>query len=226
MKIQKFIFAALAIGVAFSSCKTSGSKSLKTEIDTVSYYLGIAIGKQMQPSGISGVNYELFAKGFEEAITQNKDLKLTDEQVGMYLQTYFQDLQMKESEKNAEEGKKYMEENKKKPGVQTTPSGLQYEVIKQGTGAKPVAESEVTVHYTGTTIDGNIFDSSIERGQPATFKLNEVIPGWTEGIQLMSVGSKFKLYIPSELAYGANPQSPKIKPNSVLIFDVELLEVK
>jgi peptidylprolyl isomerase len=134
-------------------------------------------------------------------------------------------LDFKESEKQI--GLKFLEQNKKKSGVKVTTSGLQYEVIKQGTGKKPTPSNTVKVHYTGTLIDGTKFDSSVDRGQPAEFRLDQVIAGWTEGLQLMAVGSKFKFYIPSELAYGDNPrEGGPIQPGSTLIFDVELLEVK
>jgi FKBP-type peptidyl-prolyl cis-trans isomerase FklB len=134
-------------------------------------------------------------------------------------------LDFKESEKQI--GLKFLEQNKKKSGVKVTASGLQYEVVKQGTGKKPTPSNTVKVHYTGTLIDGTKFDSSVDRGQPAEFRLDQVIAGWTEGLQLMAVGSKFKFYIPSELAYGDNPrEGGPIQPGSTLIFDVELLEVK
>ena len=133
-------------------------------------------------------------------------------------------LGFKESEKQI--GLKFLEENKKKSGVKVTASGLQYEVVKQGSGKMPQATDMVKVHYTGTLINGTKFDSSVDRGKPTEFRLNQVIPGWTEGLQLMKVGSKFKFYIPSELAYGENPPGPPIQPGSTLVFDVELLDVK
>jgi FKBP-type peptidyl-prolyl cis-trans isomerase len=133
-------------------------------------------------------------------------------------------LEIKESEKS--KGVKFLEANKKKAGVKVTSSGLQYEVIKLGNGKKPVASNSVKVHYTGTLIDGKKFDSSVDRGQPAEFRLDQVIPGWTEGLQLMPVGSKFKFYIPAELAYGDNPPGEPIQPGSTLIFEVELFEIK
>ena len=131
-----------------------------------------------------------------------------------------------EGEKNKAGNVKFLEENKSKEGVKVTASGLQYIVLKEGTGAKPTAESQVKVHYHGTLIDGTVFDSSVDRGEPAEFGVNQVIPGWTEGLQLMSVGSKYKFFIPQELGYGARQAGEKIKPYSTLIFEVELLEVK
>jgi FKBP-type peptidyl-prolyl cis-trans isomerase len=135
-------------------------------------------------------------------------------------------LQAKQGEKNLQEGKDFLKANGVKTGVKTTASGLQYEVIKDGTGPQPKADDNVTVNYTGTLIDGTVFDSSIERGQPAQFPLNRVIPGWSEAIQLMKVGAKYKVYIPSELGYGMQaPQGSKIKPNMALIFEIELLSI-
>jgi FKBP-type peptidyl-prolyl cis-trans isomerase len=140
--------------------------------------------------------------------------------------SYDQKIQAEAKDKNRVAGELFMTENKKRPEVKTTSSGLQYEVLKKGTGTvSPKATDKVTVHYHGTLIDGTVFDSSVERGQTASFGLNQVIPGWTEGLQLMSVGDKFRFYIPSNLAYGERSPSAKIKPNSTLIFDVELFSI-
>ena len=142
-----------------------------------------------------------------------------------YMQTYFVQASAKEAKKNKEEGEKFLAENKTKSGVITTESGLQYQVITEGTGAKPTEKDRVKVHYTGTLLDGTKFDSSVDRGEPAEFGVNQVIKGWTEGLQLMPVGSKYIFWIPSELAYGERAAGPEIKPNSVLKFEVELLDI-
>jgi FKBP-type peptidyl-prolyl cis-trans isomerase len=134
--------------------------------------------------------------------------------------------QQEEGAKASEAGKKFLADNGKRAGVQTTASGLQYEILKEGNGPKPLATDTVVVHYHGTTIEGKVFDSSVDRKQPAKFPVNQVIPGWTEALQLMPVGSKWKLVIPSEIAYGERGAGAEIKPNSVLVFEVELLEIK
>jgi FKBP-type peptidyl-prolyl cis-trans isomerase FkpA/FKBP-type peptidyl-prolyl cis-trans isomerase FklB len=152
-------------------------------------------------------------------------LEMDAQQLQAYLNTYFQNLQIRESEKTKTEGEKFLAENKTKEGVITTESGLQYKVLTEGTGIKPTPEDTVKVHYVGKVLDGTVFDSSVDRGEPATFALNSVIPGWTEGLQQMPTGSKYIFWIPSELAYGAQQPNATIKPNSTLEFEVELLEV-
>ena len=141
------------------------------------------------------------------------------------IQKFFEKVSTKEAAKNAEEGKTFLEQNKTKEGVITTASGLQYEILKAGEGPKPTADQSVKCHYHGTLIDGKVFDSSVDRGEPATFNVSQVIPGWTEALQLMPVGSKWKLYIPGELAYGERGAGKDIGPNTTLIFEVELLEI-
>jgi FKBP-type peptidyl-prolyl cis-trans isomerase len=234
---MKLIRISLALCVAtciiFTSCnKTGGKPKLKTADDTASYYLGLYFGSQLanqiKESGIPKFNQDAFIKAAAEAITAKDGKKINQQEIGMFLNTYFQKLEAKAGEKYAKEGKEFLEKNKTAKNVKTTASGLQYEVIKEGSGAKPKAEDVVTVQYKGTLIDGTVFQSTYENGQPAEFPLNQVIPGWTEGIQLMSPGAKYKFYIPSELAYGANPprQGGAIKPNMTLIFEVELLSFK
>ncbi len=150
---------------------------------------------------------------------------MTPEEANERLQSHFQGLQEKQAAAAKEEGIAFLAENGKKEGVVTLPSGLQYQIIKEGTGDKPTASSKVTTHYHGTTTNGEVFDSSVERGQPAQFGVNQVIAGWTEALQLMPVGSKWKLFIPSDLAYGARGAGPKIPPHAALVFEVELISI-
>lgn len=176
------------------------------------------------PGGEANVD-DLIA-GFIQAIKgDSAAMKMTPQEAQQYLQTYFVEAQAREAAKSKEEGEKFLAENKTKEGVITTESGLQYQVITEGTGLKPTAEDRVKVHYTGTLLDGTKFDSSVDRGEPAEFGVSQVIKGWTEGLQIMPAGSKYIFWIPSELAYGERGAGQDIKPNSVLKFEVELLEV-
>ena len=171
-------------------------------------------------------NVDDLIAGFIQAIKgDSAALKMTPEEAQRYLQTYFVEAQNREAQENKEAGEKFLAENKTKQGVMTTESGLQYQVITEGTGAKPTETDKVKVHYTGTLLDGTKFDSSLDRGEPAEFGVNQVIKGWTEGLQIMPVGSKYIFWIPSELAYGERGAGRDIKPNSVLKFEVELLEI-
>ena len=196
-----------------------------TQEEKNSYALGANVGESFKSSGIE-VIFELFKQGFMDAFKGEN--KFSQEE----MQDCFTDIQMKmqakqnqEAEAEKEKGRKFLAENKKRKEVKETASGLQYEVLVLGKGEKPTATDQVKVHYTGKTIDGQVFDSSVTRGEPITFPLNQVIPGWTEGVQLMPVGSKFMFYIPSDLGYGDRGQGGAIKPGSVLIFEVELLEI-
>lgn len=198
---------------------------LETELEKVSYSLGVNIAKNMQQQGMTEMSAESLTKGIEDAL-QSSDLEIPEAEAQQILQMYFQKLQEKQFEKNITEGNLFLEENSKKAGVVTLPSGLQYEIITEGTGEKPLATDTVTTHYHGTLINGSVFDSSYERGEPASFPVNGVIKGWVEALQLMTVGSKWKLFIPSELAYGANPHpGGPIEPHMVLLFDIELLKI-
>ena len=166
-------------------------------------------------------------QAIKDAYGEEGELIIQADSANKILNTYIQALQQKKLTANLEVGNKFLEENKTKEGVVTLTSGLQYLIMKEGNGPKPGAESKVTTHYHGTLIDGSVFDSSVERGEPASFPVNGVIKGWTEALQLMPVGSKWKLFIPSELAYGANPrQGGPIEPNMALVFEVELLSIK
>lgn len=198
---------------------------IKTELDKVSYCFGVNIGQNMKQQGMTEMNADVLAKGLEDYLT-DKSLEIPEDQVQEILQNYFAKLQEKQFAKNITEGKSFLEENAKRQEVSVLDSGLQYEVIKMGDGQKPKVTDRVTTHYHGTLINGNVFDSSVNRGEPATFPVNGVIKGWVEALQLMPVGSKWKLYVPSELAYGANPHpGGPIEPHMVLIFEIELIAI-
>jgi FKBP-type peptidyl-prolyl cis-trans isomerase FklB len=187
--------------------------------------LGHSVGSNLKIQ-FSDLNPEIISKALIDAF-QGKENKMfpSSQEADNFIREYMKVAAEKKAVANKAKGEAFLAENAKKSGVKVTPSGLQYEVIKDAQGEKPTKESTVKVHYHGTTIDGEVFDSSVEKGEPVTFPLNGVIPGWTEGVQLMSVGSKYKFYIPSELAYGPRQTGPKIGPNSTLIFEVELLEI-
>lgn len=192
--------------------------------DEVSYALGLSIGQNFKASGIKAITSEDFIAGLQDALAE-REPKLTNERAREVINQLFMRLQQEESELSAAAGKEYQEIMRHKSGVVTLPSGLQYEIIKEGKGAKPKATDKVRVHYHGTLINGVVFDSSVERGEPAEFPLNAVIPGWTEILQLMPVGSKWRVVIPSELAYGSRGAGDVIRPNMTLIFEIELLDI-
>ncbi|PKL94364.1 MAG: peptidylprolyl isomerase, partial [Gammaproteobacteria bacterium HGW-Gammaproteobacteria-9] len=190
--------------------------------------IGLNMGKSLAQEGMDDLDSQAVAQGIEDAIG-NKEQKLTDEQLMeafTFLQTRAEERMTEMNAKAVEAGKKFLEDNAKRDGVKTTESGLQYEVVKSAEGRQPTENDVVTVHYEGSLTDGTVFDSSIKRGSPIDLPVGGVIPGWVEGLQLMHVGEKFKLYIPSELAYGEQSPSPLIPANSVLVFDLELLDIK
>lgn len=198
---------------------------LKTALDSASYAFGMLIGKNLQRQMPADLNVDLVMKAMGASL-KNETQPFEAQTANEIFTAFSQKAQSAAGEKSKAEGKKFLEDNKKRPGVTVTASGLQYEVLKRGDGKEsPKATDQVKVHYHGTNIDGSVFDSSVERGEPISFGLNQVIAGWTEGVQLMHVGDKFKFFIPSELAYGERSPSPKIKPNSTLIFEVELFEI-
>lgn len=230
---MKFL-SLVAIVLLVASCNKNGAtqKPISTELDSVSYAIGMDVAKNVK-SSFDDFDTELFIQGFNN-VTDSTDILLEETKAQQVVRTYFQNKQKADAAKSQEEainnkadGEKFLAENKTKDGVQTTESGLQYIVLKEGTGAKPTTASKVKVHYHGTLIDGTVFDSSVDRGEPTEFGVTQVIKGWTEGLQLMKEGAKYKFFIPSDIAYGANPRpGGAIKANSALIFDVELLEVK
>ena len=228
MKTIKILISFLII---LSSCSQEPKyKTPVSDIDKVSYSIGVNVATALKSrNNLDTISAMSVAKAFNDVI-YNQDLDYTLLETDSILNDYFVNAANKKTEKegleNAEEGKNFLAENSAKEGVVTTESGLQYEVISNGNnGPKPTVNDQVTVNYHGTLINGNIFDSSISTGQPATFPIGQVIPGWVEGIQLMSEGDKYKFYIPSNLAYGANPPSNNIGVNETLIFEVELLKI-
>ena len=193
-------------------------------MDKVSYALGLSIGNNFQNSGIKQLQVADFVKGLEDVLGE-KQPAISYEEAKQVINDYFMKLQQERLEINKQAGAEFLEINRHKAGVVELPSGLQYEILKQGTGAKPSANDKVKCHYHATLINGTVFDSSVQRGEPATFGVSQVIPGWIEALQLMPVGSKWRLFIPSNLAYGEHGAGDVIEPNSTLIFDVELLDI-
>jgi len=198
---------------------------INSELDKVSYCFGVTIAQNMKQQGMFEMNAEVLAKGLGDLLNGNK-LLISEDKVPGILQSYFKQLQERQFEGNILQGKEFLEENKKRKGVISLASGLQYEVLTKGSGPKPKATDHVTTHYHGTLIDGTVFDSSVNRGEPATFPVNGVIKGWVEALQLMEIGSKWRVYVPEDLAYGANPHpGGPIQPYSTLIFDIELISI-
>ncbi|MBW4723856.1 FKBP-type peptidyl-prolyl cis-trans isomerase [Prevotella melaninogenica] len=201
-------------------------------MDKLSYALGIGIGSQLAGMGAKELNIDDFAQAIKDVIS-GSELKVDNAEAQTLVQNFFQEQEAKQQAATAEAGKAakaageaFLAENGKKDGVVTLPSGLQYQVLKEGDGKKPSATDQVVCHYEGTLIDGTVFDSSYQRNQPATFGLNQVIAGWTEGVQLMQEGAKYRFFIPYNLAYGERGAGAQIPPFAALVFDVELIEVK
>lgn len=193
-------------------------------MDKVSYALGLSIGNNFQNSGIQNLQIEDFVKGLKDVL-EEKNPKISYDEAKQVINEFFMQLQKEKLELNKKAGEEFLNINKGKAGVVTLPSGLQYQVLTKGTGAKPTANDKVKCHYHGTLINGTVFDSSVQRGEPAVFGVSQVIPGWVEALQLMEVGSKWRLFIPSDLAYGEHGAGDAIEPNSALVFDVELLDI-
>lgn len=235
MKNKIIYLLAIALVVATSACQPGGSAKkvkLETPVDSASYAIGILVGSNNKQQlanapGGSDMNLEVMASAFRVASLEEEDNEpvMTEEEANEIIRVFFENAGKKAGQANLEEGNAFLEKNKAREGVTTTESGLQYEIITEGTGPKPTAEDQVRVHYHGTLIDGTVFDSSVDRGEPAVFGVGQVIPGWTEALQLMPVGSKWKVFIPSSIGYGERGAGAKIGPNATLIFEVELLEI-
>lgn len=200
-------------------------------MDKLSYALGLGIGQQLAQMGAQNISAEDFAQAIKDVL-EGRELKVSHREAQTIVQTYFQEQEKKLQAQRAEQGKahkeageKYLAENAKKAEVVTLPSGLQYQVLKEGNGKKPTAKDTVMCHYEGALIDGTVFDSSYQRGEPATFPLQQVIAGWTEGLQLMQEGAKYRFFIPYRLAYGEGGAGASIPPFAALVFDVELIQV-
>lgn len=208
-----------------STVTTTTSTKMTNEVDSTSYALGILVGKSLKNQGFEGLNLELFKKSIQE-VMENKPTEMTDMQAQTFVQKFQMEQQKNKAQKNLKEGKEFLEKNKTKPGITVTSSGLQYEVLKQGEGnVKPTANSQVTAHYHGTLIDGTVFDSSVQRGQPFKTGVGQVIKAWQEALQLMTPGTKLRIYCPSEIAYGERGAGGSIGPNQVLIFEMELISI-
>ena len=224
--MKKYIKIALVVSV-ISSCQNLTQQKFNfdeaNELEKVSYSIGINVATSIKSEGLDSINSFYISKGFQD-VFENKDLAINIEESNKIIGEYFNKKQDAKNQRLAIDSKIFLEQNKQKDGVMTTESGLQYLILSEGKGNNPNLNDNVTVHYHGTLIDGTIFDSSVDRKQPATFPLNGVIPGWQEALQMMSVGSKWKIFIPSELAYGESGAGA-IGPNSTLIFEVELLSI-
>jgi len=228
--MNKYLYAALAASLLTVPALLRADDTLKTDQDKISYSMGVDMGRNLQKQGID-VNPDILVQGIKDGVGGGS-LKMTDEEMQTTMQTFITAMRAKMQAKeqaqgadNKTKGDAFLDANKKKDGWKTTASGLQYKVVTTGSGDKPKATDTVVTQYRGTTIDGTEFDSSYKRNQPAEFPVNAVIPGWTEALQMMPVGSKWQLAIPSKLAYGENAP-PQIGPNSVLLFDVELVGIK
>lgn len=193
-------------------------------MDKFSYAIGLGIGQNLFAMGARNINVDDFAKAIHDVLAGGPTA-ISHNEAREIVNNYFEELEKKANAENIAKGKAFLVENSKKEGITTTASGLQYEILTPGNGKKPQATDQVRCHYEGTLIDGTLFDSSIKRGQPAVFGVSQVIPGWVEALQLMQEGAKWRLYIPSELGYGAQGAGEMIPPHSTLIFDVELIEV-
>lgn len=228
MKKLVFLFFLMVPCLLFAQKPSKkGSVQLKNELDSVSYALGLSLGNSLKQNNLSNVNTDLLVTGIRQMVSQDAKPLFDESAANDIIRAYLTKVFAAENAKFLQESKKFLDENRNKEGVVTLPSGLQYIVLTDGTGEKPLETDYVTTHYTGMTPDGKVFDSSVERGEPVTFPLNGVIRGWTEALQLMKVGSKWRIFIPPDMAYGENPPpNSGIKPNQVLIFDVELIGIQ
>jgi FKBP-type peptidyl-prolyl cis-trans isomerase FklB len=223
---MKYFFAVSAAALLAMPVVAQEKTQFKDQTDKASYAIGLNIGQNLSKQKVP-INPDAFTAGVKDGISGKP--KMSEGEIKETMATFEKDMvkrQKEAAEKNAKEGEKFLAQNKSKPGVKTTASGLQYKMIKEGNGLQPKATDTVTVNYEGKLVDGTVFDSSYKRGQPATFPLNQVIPGWTEGLQLMKVGGKYQLFVPASLGYGERAMGQDITPNSTLVFEIELLDVK
>lgn len=229
MKLRHLAASVAVLTLVLAGCdnKTVVSSDLKTPAQKASYGIGLSMGKNLSQDGMDDLDSQAVALGIEDALSGTEQRLSDDElmEAFSFLQERAQERMSALNDAAAKTGADFLEENAQRDGVVTTESGLQYEVVTEADGAQPKINDTVSVHYQGTLIDGTVFDSSIDRGEPVEFPVGGVIPGWVEGLQLMSVGEKYKFYIPSELAYGAQSPTPAIPANSTLIFEVELLDI-
>ncbi len=227
---NSIIYVLVVVLALSASCQQTGKNvKLESNIDSVSYAIGVLVGsnnlQQLENApGGDEINKEAMASAFR-ASSVGEDAVITVEEANALVQKFFSEAGTRKAQKNLEEGNAFLEKNKARQGVTTTESGLQYEVLTEGTGAKPTDTDQVRVHYHGTLIDGKVFDSSVDRGEPVVFGVGQVIQGWTEALKLMPVGSKWKIYLPAGIAYGESGAGGDIGPNATLVFEVELLEI-
>ena len=222
--MKKFKTLTLLIIAILTTNLNMSAQKLNNEIDSVSYSLGVNIGENIKTQ-FPDIDLKNFESAIKDVLDDSKEPTVSGADAQKTIQAYFTKQQAKASESIVEEGRKFLAENTKRENVITLESGLQYEVIKSGDGTKPTLNDQVTTHYHGTLIDGTVFDSSVERGQPASFPVSGVIKGWTEALQLMNVGSKWRLFVPYDLAYGEKGAGPQIGPFTTLIFEVELISI-
>jgi FKBP-type peptidyl-prolyl cis-trans isomerase len=230
MKNLNLIFLLTASFLISFSCKNqtvSTSTKLNTDLDSVSFALGTFWGNQIKSSGLEEMNYAVLNGAIKAVLEGDSIEKMSAQEASTYLQEYFGRMQEQKAEKNLEKGREFLEENKKRSEVKVLDSGLQYEVLEEGTGETPDVGDKVKAHYTGTLIDGTVFDSSVERGEPFEFTVGQgVIPAWSEIAQIMKTGAKYKIYVPTELGYGTRVRpGGAIQPNDALIFEIELIEI-
>lgn len=227
MKVKKVISGFALLLIALTACNQGNGgisdSELNNATDSVSYALGISIGSNLKGQ-FEDIDPAIIADAIRDVYDEG-ELTFEAPEANQYLRAYVQEAQQRKGEENLAQADDFLEENKERDSVQVTESGLQYIVVREGSGEQPVSTDQVQVHYKGTLMDGTVFDSSYERGEPATFQASQVIPGWTEALQMMKVGAKWKLFIPPDLGYGERGAGQQIGPNEVLIFEVELLDI-
>lgn len=222
---MKKIKTAIALLAITATANVNAQKmELKTQADSVSYAIGVSVGTNLKQGGFEGLNIDLISMGMNAAM-KGEPTAIDGAKANQIIQDYMSAAQAKKGAAAKEKGAKFLAENKTKKGIVTLPSGLQYEVIKTGTGPKPLATDKVKVHYHGTFIDGTVFDSSVQKGKPIEWPVNQFVKGWTEALQLMNTGSKWKIYLPYDLAYGEQGSPPQIGPYETLVFELELIDI-